>query len=204
MARLLQVIETNERRGCGGPNTCPSSHEHEIIRHVRCYWSPEGELLAQVDPLVQVEKTIAAQDANQVADLQYQIRRLKLRLSEGIDHLRSYRPPIADHLSVENGDRWMALDVQEWVKVAEELVKEMRYVITFQALDDAQAGELFRQVQTLVDLTDAKLGIGASAMSGEFDPSLILWGLGGAIVGTIAGTVLSGVLAAWILRRWPL
>ena len=43
-AKIIQVIETNlERRGSGKDESSP-------IRIVRQYWSPEGDLLAEVDP----------------------------------------------------------------------------------------------------------------------------------------------------------
>lgn len=45
-ARVIQVIETDlQRRGSG-------KDEHSPIRVVRQYWSLEGELLAEVDPLI--------------------------------------------------------------------------------------------------------------------------------------------------------
>jgi hypothetical protein len=46
-AKVIQVIETDlERRGSGKDETCP-------IRIIRQYWSLDGELLAEVDPVVQ-------------------------------------------------------------------------------------------------------------------------------------------------------
>lgn len=42
MARLLVVIEVDVKRGKGT--------DDDPVRIARQYWSPEGELLAEVDP----------------------------------------------------------------------------------------------------------------------------------------------------------
>lgn len=42
MAKLIQVIETQTRRGTGTDGTA--------VREVTEYWSPEGRLLAEQDP----------------------------------------------------------------------------------------------------------------------------------------------------------
>lgn len=41
MAKLIQVIDMEERRGLG--------NDRDPVRRVRQFWTPEGELLAEVD-----------------------------------------------------------------------------------------------------------------------------------------------------------
>jgi hypothetical protein len=54
-AKVIQVIETVlERRGSGKDNSDP-------IRIIRQYWSFEGELLAEVDPIVCLDALTSAQ-----------------------------------------------------------------------------------------------------------------------------------------------
>ena len=56
MAKVIQVIELDIKRGCGHSDVRPcderrfdSKHRHEPIRTVTQYWSLEGQLLAEDD-----------------------------------------------------------------------------------------------------------------------------------------------------------
>ncbi len=55
-ARLVQVIEVQVRRGCGvtyctePPEHNRIKHQHERVRMVTLYFTPDGTLLAERDP----------------------------------------------------------------------------------------------------------------------------------------------------------
>lgn len=53
MARLIQVIETEVKRGLG--------IERDAIRAVTQYWSPEGKLLAERDEWLEAKHREAAE-----------------------------------------------------------------------------------------------------------------------------------------------
>ena len=53
MARVIQVIETVKKRGKGT--------REDVVRNVVQYWSLEGELLAENDPVLDgIDRTIDA------------------------------------------------------------------------------------------------------------------------------------------------
>lgn len=49
-ARVIQVIETKALRGAGTPD--------DLVRVVTQYWSLDGELLAESDPIKRVKVTV--------------------------------------------------------------------------------------------------------------------------------------------------
>jgi hypothetical protein len=47
--RVIQVIESERVRGCGGSNACRMTHQHEVVRLVVQYYSLDGAFLAERD-----------------------------------------------------------------------------------------------------------------------------------------------------------